>query len=448
MGPFNSDGSVSNGHPSSLHIIFEDVPQANTTDGSNNQYRKSPSEYTAPVWHLGWTDGRYGQPISVNEEALRSHSTLEWLERVAVLELRIAALKASVNYFTDSCDRMKQKLFALGEQYRELWELRKEKHQEFSIPLALVYVFFAVVMILADLPLSLRLVALGFNVETEFPLNPKNPASLTRIDALFVHPEVIPRGWEALLLALGIACVGIFIKYFLDTMVLRDESKAPSRRFARTMLVVFGLFVASSLILGMFRARMQGDVTQRDITKQVEEVYLKRLDAGLLTRGANEVQDKEKIRKEVEGTHSKESGWATASFIALTLLLPIVGGICFSEGWRRLENAKHYNFTKAARWLAERQYERMHAQYQQDAQELAALEAKQEREDTNMLLRDSMTNLQLSLYRHGYSRGQNVPETIYANESLYSRCEKSIIKLFSRRLRAKSWAGMPSSGKP
>src|SRR6185369_10750244 len=47
-----------------------------SSDASTGYFRKRPARYEHPLWSLGWTDGRLGQPSETNEDLLLARGRL------------------------------------------------------------------------------------------------------------------------------------------------------------------------------------------------------------------------------------------------------------------------------------------------------------------------------------------------------------------------------------
>ncbi|MBN1347928.1 hypothetical protein JXJ21_00830 [candidate division KSB1 bacterium] len=172
--------------------------------------------------------------------------------------------------------------------------------------------------------------------------------------------------------------------------------------------------------MGFFRAQIQQQ-TQKKVTADIFKV------SGLSARKDLEQSE----------TPSGMNFLAVGTFVFLTLMFPLVGGICFSAGWRRLENVKQYRNAKKTHKRIKKDYESKYLKLQQEQTELASLDLKLKRERDDYAHENSLADYWVNLYRHGYLRGKNVPETLEAGETLYERCEKSVAKLFSRKLRDK-----------
>jgi hypothetical protein len=408
----------SNGYGVLPPIQFEDTAGLDMSDSSNRRYHKPPSEYRHEIWHLGWTDGRHGQPSGDNVALITAQATLAWRERAAAADARIEETKAELRSLTGSLDRFRVRLNLITDQHLNLLRERSENPQSYSLSLWLIYSMVALVLIAADLPLSLKLVAMGYGVE--------------------------PDSLGAVVLALGVALSGILIKYLLDSFVYGEEQEKKTWVFTVPLLLILLLFLGTTFVLGVYRAnveqqmnvdklRIHRDSLQQDFDENQDRA----------TQDAIDRLDSSIKQEESEGLAS----WRTFSFIALTLLFPIAGGICFSVGWRKLIRFLRFRSVSKALRRAESEYKDEELRYERVSGALESLEAKRKRENDAYQHGDAYGDMLVRLYMHGYERGRNVPETADAGAGLYDRCEKAVNKLLAGKLRAKYW-DLPQTPRP
>lgn len=390
--PFHPNGN--NGAPEFPDILLEEGQELDPSDGSDKKYHSPPARYDDRVWTLGWTDGRLGQPEEINAELLRAQADVNQQKEIRKVRSQIAGAQAKVEMFKARLGHIQKKLDDVQSYYLELWKRRNKNITGASLPLALMYLVFGLMLFLADVPLSLQLVAAGFKIPSW-----KNLATGERVDVDAIFSDtwfVLNNLWEPLFLALGIALMGIIVKLFLDTVIFHSEEEDPplTRKRNVGMIVALLLFLVATLSLGFFRAEAM------------------------------------KI------AHSgKILDYEQATFIFLTLALPIAGGLCFSVGWRRLERAKNYYFTLLRlRWL-EWRFERATLAFSEQAQLVRSLTPILEGDAIE--LAKAETALRKSLYLHGYQRGQNVPETLVEGATLYGVCERALKRVLARKVRHK-----------
>ncbi len=395
---FTPEKNGTNGSSKLPGVLLEENPEIGPSDGNNKKYHRPPAHYDDSAWHLGWTDGRLGQPEEINSEVLLAQARVDRQEEIRKVRDEIAAARAGVEALKSRIDLAKAKLDYIQSHYEDLFKQRNDNSSGYSLVLAVVYVVTGVALFLADMPLSLQLVADGFKIPKWVRLS--NGTRL-EVSAFFRDPwGVFSNLAEPLFLALGIALMGIIVKFFVDAVVLRDdEDPAPPRRTIVGVSAAFVLFVCSTVVLGFFRA----------------EAFRASAVAG--------------------GPNASTLSYETATFIMLTLVFPIAGGLCFSAGWKRFERAKHYYFTLMRLRRIETLYGNLVAECSSQAALLAA--RQQMLESDGGELASSMADLRRNLYRHGYYRGRGVPETLDADTTLHGFCQRTLKRVLARKIRHK-----------
>jgi hypothetical protein len=398
------------------------------------------------LWQLGWTDGRNGQPSKTNESIIDSYTELKYLEEYAAEEQKLHQAEARVKYLQSLCGRIKAKLDQLQSLHDELWQTVSKRVSDHSLLLAIIYLLVAIMLILADIPLSLTLVARGFQLKTEV-LDP-NTGEITSVNDLLTAPFVtITRLWEPLIMSIGIALSGVFIKYFLDEVLFRERTQAtePAKRFFRDVVfirktvlwVLFLGFISTIVILGFFRA---------DIQRQ-ERLYQLRTQTMVdgRTRGLTDQEIERNYEFQKQEMLDRDS-WAEWAFISLTLMFPLVSGICFSAGWSRLEKTQPYigprlrfGATKRSLSRLEKRYDKAFEELTRADEDFKAQTNKMERERNVFKKRELLIKLQNGIYVHGYERGQTVPDTLDAGLSSYEQIEKAARKIMAQDMRDHIW---------
>lgn len=388
--PWQKNGNGERSHLPS--ILLEYDPEQGPSDGNNKKYRRSPAHYDDPTWHLGWTDGRLGQSEEASEKVLRAQVHVERQEEIRKARELAAAARAKVETLRPRLELALKEVTYAHSYYMRLWAERDKQSSRSSIPLGLMYLVFGLALFLADVPLSLQLVAQGFKIPTRKTLLSGEKVG---VDMFFTDWWLVLSNLaEPLFLALGIALMGIVVKFFLDTIVFRDEDDPPLNRTTQVaMYVAFALFVGSTISLGMFRSEIMRNI------------------------------------------HGSILNYEVLTFICLTLTFPLAGGLCFSAGWRRLERARHFYFTRMRLRRVEQRHDAIAAEFNEQSELVKSLEEALDREGED--LTSSRVELRRNLYLHGYYRGRNVPETLDAGESLYGFCQRALRRALARKVRRK-----------
>jgi cell division septum initiation protein DivIVA len=121
------------------------------------------------------------------------------------------------------------------------------------------------------------------------------------------------------------------------------------------------------------------------------------------------------------------------------LTLPLIAGACFSAGWRHVKDTHRYRQLKKEIKKLEQKLESvsnsLHTAVSaiESAKTWLAFDEKASDPDAETLQ-------ELNLYRHGYLRGVNVPETIDHGLSLYERVQRSAQKIIAKKLKERIWS--------
>ena len=104
--------------------------------------------------------------------------------------------------------------------YEKLNRAYQYNHRQFSVVLGFIYGFFALVLVLADIPLALELTRRGFNLKSD-PNSAISDLFLfgTQEGFVFHVIKVLAANWEVVLFATGVAFCTIYIKIFYDDFV-------------------------------------------------------------------------------------------------------------------------------------------------------------------------------------------------------------------------------------
>ena len=258
-----------------------------------------------------------------------------------------------------------------------------------SIPLATVYVLIGLALIVADTPLALKLTQVGFDLDL---------AEVWEIRRFFEAPALVFRdNWEVFILAGGISLCAVYVKIFYDRYsaaaipALPTESGSNSadnlhsrvtpRAHAYFSRGVFLLTLLTIIMLGIFR------YTANQQSREMED------SATAATHFAILFQNQD-FRAIV----------ACITFILITLLFPVIGGICLSLGLNQFHN-------RLALCRANRESRRGTRAYERASQQLAELLATASDWDgmlqwlQNDEFLKTITALLKGSYRHGYEHG-------------------------------------------
>ena len=104
--------------------------------------------------------------------------------------------------------------------YEKLNRAYQYNHRQFSLALGFIYGFFALVLVLADIPLALELTRRGFNLKTDVNNAIGDLFLFGTQEGFVVHfIKVLASNWEVVLFATGVAFCTIYIKIFYDDFI-------------------------------------------------------------------------------------------------------------------------------------------------------------------------------------------------------------------------------------
>jgi hypothetical protein len=248
---------------------------------------------------------------------------------------------------------------------------------------------------IADLPLSL-LAADGLEIRTNY-------AKLSNLDTIRLD---WPSMWEPLAFAVGIAALGVFFKFVADFFF------KPSFQGKLWMRVLSGVLLAGLIALVTWNLYYLAEL--RTGVKSLQEARR----AAAATGGAP---------TDVVALNARMQTQAGMSFILLTLTLPIIGGICASIGWSRIQNTNRYRLLKTDC-----------RESRDAAAELAAESRKAEAVVTTAqndlyvardLNAETVGKAAQALYEQGFVRGHLVPETVHNGRRLHERVHFAVERL-------------------
>jgi hypothetical protein len=409
--------------PPDLRLSFP-TPPGGPSDGSSRTLQRPVTEFDYELWNLGWVDGRLGQPIQENEAVLKAYADIRRTAEVEATRRRIAQLRSQIEKDDELLGQTTEALKKATQRHETIEEQRGARLQEYSLLLGLVYLLVGCILFLSDIPLSLHLVAEGYDIPVEAVLADGSPLS---VEDLFVRPiAVIQHLWEPLVLALGFALAGVFVKIFIDEVIWKPKSEGSSLRLRIFLSFTGILFLCTLVAVGVFRSERQAQKAASpsgfslNFATQMDDSSATPPSAGASIGSSDEV----------------DWGWGFWSFLSITLMLPIIGGICFLAGSLRVQNWSFLRECRRSRGGRMQSYSVISEQMALKKGELAAFEESLARLEKDV---GPQVDLWKHLYRHGYWRGHAVPESIQDQEDLYTRLDKMFAKEIAADARTRFW---------
>ena len=291
----------------SLANFFRQVFQLSEDDEKLLESVNSHILFITEMHHgLGYNDGKYGARDFTIGVSARSRAT----QLTEHIYSRIKGKMDGLTVDIANKEQEKAKLEAEVESSRvfnqHMLDYSRKDYKSFSSIMGGMYVIFGFLLMLADIPISLSLVG-NFGIGTTTSADPLEDKLLD---------------FDKLIFALGIACSTIFIKLLYDQYIntpvghwtrpvseAKESDKAGIRveqyvKLAVKLLILFALFF-TFYNLGNFRNAYNGWVEGEPV--------------------------------KVEPNILSVRFW---SFIGLTVVIPVISGVCLSVGLSILNNKK------------------------------------------------------------------------------------------------------------
>lgn len=367
----------------------------NRERSDNSSGEPEPTSFNDPEWRTGWTDGRVGVPSPHALEIYRQDAARRLADARAALEGRHTKAEVDHKAVLEDQQFVAADYTGVTEKFRELEKDRMDNPTSYSMPLGLFYLAVAVILWIADVPLSL-LAADGLGIRTDYN-------ALSNLRTIRSSWTAL---WEPLAFAIGIAALGLFFKFVADFFFKPRLAKR------LTVKIVAGILLLC--VMGMVGYNLFVLAGLRTGVRQLQEAQRQ------AAAGASSV-DIAALSREMESR-------ANLAFVLLTLTLPTIGGICASAGWHRLQNAIRYKTILKEHGLAREKLTAAQEKVHQAAAVLATAKA------TLSNLPESATDAALAaqaLYSHGFIRGFAVPETMHNGRRLHEQVGGVLRRLIS-----------------
>jgi hypothetical protein len=156
--------------------------------------------------------------------------------------------------------------------------------------------------------------------------------------------------WDVYALALGLAFLGFAMKPMLD--VLLDRVRFfPDKRWSPMLIVLAAgtAFLLTCVTLGYFRGSVltEDRLAAVNTRMQESEAKVKKMSNRAKLAGSDLSSDIEAEKKRQEDITNKDmvavtkdKPLAVLTYIAITVALPLIGGVCFYFGFQRLDRAR------------------------------------------------------------------------------------------------------------
>ena len=368
---------------------------------TNERYDHSSGEplpltYAEIEYRRGWTDGRLGVRAPNTQDIYR-HRAQRWYDAHRLSYRRQVELaRADRDLAREREARARSEAARIGDDFVAAETERLGSPSSYSIVMGAVYCAVAVILWIADLPLSL-LAADGLDIRTNY-------SQLADLTSIFQNWKSM---WEPLAFSIGIAVLGLFFKFVSDFFFKPKLQRYLAMKLL-SVVVVLGLIALVTWNLYSL-ARLRTDVKGlREAQRAAAASGTTFSDGGLTSR-----------------MHDN----AATSFVLLTLTLPIIGGICASAGWSRIQNVIRFRALKQRSLQLFKDADEF--QRQRLAADVAMSTAEEEQKTAEALSIDDIAAAAESLYEQGFVRGCLVPETIHNGRRLHERAQFAVKRVLA-----------------
>ncbi len=387
---------------------------------TKKQFLESITEIGSDFRKLGVLDGALEQKTNSIYDIVRT--------RVSHIRAYIDAVFQGEKDSTETEFTTKKKIFENSENdYKSQIEYTKSlkgsyrwNYKNFSLAMGVIYIIVAILLVFADIPLSYLLTKEAFALE-----------------------EL----WQTVLMSIGIALCTIYVKIYYDEyfafpmeksvsqfksvnlkgidddeVEIKQVKKVWKRRFtAKTIMLIFSMLTI--VCLGIVRYNFF--IAEKVVVKTETSPTPSGLDFSNRVQPDNSSSNSEQL-------NSAYKHWSTPlAFILITLLFPMIGGVCASLGSDKIQNYKELVQT-------DKNCENKREIYLQALKELNEVEKRLKNWESYLKWSDEKgtfvkeyTSYFIACYVHGYERG-----ILQANlgKDLFNKAEEMRRKLMARQI--------------
>lgn len=340
-----TNGSRLEQPPKSLDAITVSKIETLSPLGVATDSKESILDYARGFWIDGHDDGRFNKvksPIDALAHSFANHVR----DKLKVeYQARVSELQVEVSVKDEIRTNRKNDYHLSNQYYHDIIERFKTNPRTFSFFLGLFYGLISIILVFADIPLALKLTQEGFSLD--------RGEGTQAISNLFTNHfwEVLQANWEVFVMALGISLCTVFIKIMWDTFVQRPEKIVSTDTQSNTIhkqswlarnkwvpyTSVLVLFMATIVMLGFFR-----------------HIWAQHI-ADSLSYGGNEffTTQTQAVDKDYVSYVNRVT---MVTFILITLMFPVISGICASLGLTYLHNRFQLYSSRKLRRKSEKAY--------------------------------------------------------------------------------------------
>lgn len=363
------------------------------------------------MYEMGRRDGSLGVKLKNLFEIARAIV----VEMVRHIHVRLKGALASAEAEMDT--RMKVK------DYDEQSNLRHQAYNDYiqyqyrffpryySFKLGLFYLLITVILLSADLTLALGLVRKGFSLSGKGDFR-----------FLFAGDfwTIIKENWDTLLTAIGITVCTVFIKIYYDEFIGTPYANK---------LMTFRKFIEENDLKHHPDENLAAEIKNESRNKRIWKTIL-----AIFTVLCLIVLAIFRMETAAYSHTFRITFWSGAAFVAITLLFPIIGGICMSVSFTNIQN---YLRMKRAAKRADRfrnKYLKAVEKFTVAKKKFEDLRAADEKMGDEQRLTEEYIGHLVAFYERGYSIGTMQPDKYLKGEDFFTRAIEWRNIAFSRNI--------------
>lgn len=356
------------------------------------------------MYEMGRRDGALG--VSLTNLADLAKATAQEMFRhiYVILKGSLAALKAeqdtrgSIMQYDDISHQRDQSYYDYVQyQYRFF-------PRNYSWFLFGFYLFIGLALILADMPLALKLIQQGFNIAG-------GGAKDETIPHLFTGNfwRIVALNWETFTTATGISLCTVYIKIFYDEFIGTPYANKTMtfRRFAQEN--------------NLKSTEQEAETMQGDIKKEYRYKRSWKTGLAIFTVAAIVILAFFRLQTAHKNGDFDLSFASGAAFVIITVLFPIIGGICLSHALTNFQNMVRLRHARRKCGKSRQQYLKAVEAYTLVQKKYEDLLATSERLCDEDRMVSEYEDYLIAFYRRGFSTGGMQPEKYNKGEDFFSK---------------------------
>jgi hypothetical protein len=352
-------------------------------------------------YNLGKQKGRLGNDDSLTIEALAHSEASLFHERVkAEVQGKVEALEIDAEFDEEHCKKMKQNYFLQKRYYDAFLNEKMSNPNSFSWLLAGVYLLAGCILLFADCVLTLNLIRIAF----DFDVPPEEKFQLMKLGTEPTWP-ILKHNWQVIFTSLGIALLSLYIKIFYDEYIGVTDGNEQLRRKHIIDIVNHEKQMNQ-------KESGEKDVIEQNLQKEINFKFRVRLIIllstiillGLLAalRYYAEIEQAKIIDSNAQSVFELHPITGLAIFM-LTLLFPIVAGICFSLTLKVKQNTNGYTESDASLKEAKKMFDHSFEKHLQSQKRMLHAKATLDNWIKNIDFLTNTKQYMISHYKTGYS---------------------------------------------